>query len=277
MMLGRGLWAVALTVLSAAPTSAANNLPSHEAVYEILLVQASSAGGPRAAVGTMESRFTETCDGWETKTHATMNVHFANDTHYQNERFFQSMEAKNGRNYTFAVQTVKNGMIEENFKGRANMGRRGGEARYELHPVYGEEDAAIRMVTVQLPEGTLFPAARTLALLTSAERGSTLHNTVLLDGSSSVGPRRMSVAIGARSTAVPPVAANIDASLLSQPSWSISTAMFNLFERGDTPTSEVFQQYYGSGISESFEQTFSDFRLAAHLTHLKRLDPPKCK
>lgn len=284
MVSGRGLKAIALVlplalpVLTAASAYAASaKLPSFEAIYDLRLIEASSTGGPRAAVGSMEWRFVETCDGWETKTHTTMALHFANDLHTFNERFFESLESANGRKYVFSVKTVKNDMIEENFKGRASLERRGGQARYELHPTFGEEDAAIRMVNLNLPEGTLFPVAHTQALLAAADRGRPLHNSVLLSGSSSVGPRRMSVAIGPRNAPTPPDDPNIDPSVLGQPAWSMNTAMFNLFERRDTPNTEVFQHYYGSGIADSFEQTFRDFRISARLTRLKRIDPPKCK
>ncbi len=278
MAFGRSLQAVtfALPFLMTAPVRAASvQLPSFEAVYEIRLTQASSTGGPRAAVGQMEWRFAQTCDGWDTKTHTSMSLHFGDDSRAENERFFQSFEHKNGRDYTFAVQTIKNGHLEENFRGKATIGRRGGEVRYELLPV--EDQPKARNVNIPLPQGTLFPVAHTLGLLGSAERGSSLYNTVVLNGSSSVGPRRHSIAIGPRNADTLTTEPNVDRSLLGAPSWRMSTAMFDLFERRDTPNSEVFQQYHGSGITEFFEQTFRDFRISARLTQLKRLEPPKCK
>lgn len=279
MTLGRGLKAmgVALPFLVTASAGAAEKFKSYEAVYDIRLVQASSTGGPRAAIGTMEWRFAETCGGWETKTHTVMNLHFSNDAHYLNERFFESLESKNGRNYTFSVKTIKNDMVEENFKGKASLDRRGGVAHYELHPLFGQEDDAVRMVNISLPQGTLFPVAHSQGLVNSAQRGSALYNTVVLNGQSSVGPRRISIAIGPQASGTTiPTTPNVDSKLLDQPSWRLSTAFFNLFERRDTPTTEVFQQYHASGVTESFDQTFRDFKINVQLNRLRRLDPPKC-
>ena len=249
-------------------------LPSYEAVYEIHLTQASSTGGPRAATGIMEWRFAETCDGWETKSHTVMNLVFSDDSQFTNERFFSSNESKNGRDYTFAVLTVKNGLSEEAFKGAARLTRRGGEVKYELP---ANEAQKARTVAVPLPEGTLYPVAHAQELLGWAEKGGPVYNKVVMNGASSVGPRRISVAIGPRTPSTAPNAPDLDSDLLAQPYWQLSFAYFNLYDTRDLPTTEVFEQYHVSGITESFDQTFRDFKLTAHLQRLRRLDPPVCR
>ncbi len=252
----------------------AGDLLSYEAVYALRLTQASSSGGPRAAIGTFESRFTETCAGWDTKSRTLLTLTFSDGTVFTNERLFSSLEAKTGRNYTFAALTLKNGEAVESYKGSAELSRRGGRARYELPAPEGKK--AGRVISLPLPVGTLFPAAHSAALLGSAEQGAPLFRRVVLSGASSVGPRVMSTAIGPRLLQGHPDVADADPVLLKVPSWRMSSAYFNFYEKRDVPNFEMFLQLSKTGVTESFEQTFRDFTVAATLERLRWLDAPVC-
>ncbi len=252
----------------------AADLIPYEAIYALRLTHASSSGGPRAAVGTFESRFIETCQGWDTKSHTTLSLTFSDGGVFTNERFFSSLEAKSGRDYSFAALTLKNGKTVEAYKGTATLASRGGRARYELPAREGEKRSHI--ISLVLPQGTLFPAAYSLALLGSAEQGTPLFRRVVLSGSSSVGPRVLSTAIGPRLAAGEVEAAGIDRMLVEMPSWRMSSAYFNFFEKRDIPNFEMFLRLSKSGVTESFEQTFRDFTVSATLQRLRRLDRPVC-
>lgn len=249
-------------------------LLSYEAAYDVRLVHASSSRGPRAATGTLESRMVETCDGWETKTHTLFNLTFNDGPSFTNENVFSSSESKTGQSYDFATLTLKNGKTVEAYKGAATLNNKGGRARYELPPPDGEEGG--RVVSLALPVGTLFPAAHIRALLGRAEQGDAFFRRVVLDGSNANGPRTMSTAIGPRLADGHQNLTDVDSALLATPAWYMSSAYFNLNEKRDLPNSELFLQLHESGVIESFEQTFQDFRIAATLRHLRRLDPPDC-
>lgn len=270
-MVRRLAYIAALSCVLAAPAWA-GDLLSYEAVYELRLTHASSSGGPRAATGLYETRFAETCDGWDSKTHTVLNLAFGEGPSVTNERFFSSWEAKTGRDYQFAAFTLKNGKRVEAYTGTADLGKRGGQARYEVPAAEGNKIEHV--TTLKLPQGTLFPAAHAQALLSSAEQGGPLFRQVVLNGSSSVGPRVMSTAIGPRRAPGHAEVAGIDQGLLGTPSWRMSSAYFNLFERRDMPNTEVDLQLYKSGVTESFEQTFGDFAVSAKLQRLRRLDAP---
>lgn len=253
----------------------AGDLPSFEAVYDLRLTHASATVGPRAAAGTYEMRMVETCDGWDSKSHIAMDLAFRDDSSSSNERFFTSWESKAGNDYRFAVRTVKNGKTVEAYNGTAALSKKGGMARYELPAPEGEQKP--RLISVALPRDTLFPIAHFRALVTRAENGEALFSSVVLNGASSNGPRVMSVAIGPRlDNGSAGGSANIDRTLLGTPSWRMSSAFFNLNEQRDTPNTEMFLKLYESGVTESFEQTFNDFAVAATLKSLRRIDPPNC-
>jgi len=268
-----GLSAVAIYASPA--TAASPTLTPHEAIYALRLSHASSSGGPRAAVGTLEMRLAQTCDGWDTKTHIIMNLAFSDEENVTNERFFTSWESNTGRNYRFKVLTLKNGKTIEDYSGTAVINRRGGSATYQLPPPEGEKKA--RSVFIRLPPDTLFPAAHVRTLLASAQDGKPMLRRVVLDGQSSVGPRVKSTAIGPRRPeAVPQLPADLDRSLLGKPSWPMSAAYFNMNRARDLPNTEIFLQLFESGITDSFDQTFSDFTISARLERLRHVEPPVC-
>ena len=268
-----------LTVLLAvAPlvSARAADLPSYEASYEMRLIHASETGGPRAMTGDYEFRVEQTCDGWDTKAHTLLDLAFRDDSNFTNERLFTSWEAKDGSSYRFTVQTIKNGLVAEGFKGTATITRKGGEAQYESLIQPG------RKVTLQLPLGTMLPVAHSRALLEHAEQGDQLFRSVVMNGSYSTGPRVLSIAIGRRHDDDEDIApesrlpVGLDAKLIETPSWQMSSAFFNLGEKRDTPNTEMVLQLHETGIAQYFEQTFHDFAISATLTKLKHLDPPKC-
>lgn len=262
------------------PAAAATGLLSYSTSYELRLTRASASEGPRAAVGTLDSVFQETCDGWETRTRTVMNLAFNDSSNFTNERFFDSWESKDGRDYKFSVHTFKNGRTIEAFSGRADVSDSGGRAYYGAVGEKGERTS--EEVVVELPKGTMLPVKHVTTLLDRAEAGTPLFRSVVLDGASSTGPRVVSIAIGNRveSGELPDTLSDAKAEdiheLLNTPAWRMSTARYNLYEERETPDTELFLKLHKTGVIESFEQTFTDFSLSAHMVYLRHLDPPQC-
>lgn len=279
------IWSVGAASLVAAlailEPAAAVDLRSYAASYELRLVRASASEGPRAAVGTLDSVLQETCDGWDTRTRTVLDLAFRDSSNFTNERYFNSWESENGRDYKFTVHTFKNGRTIEAFDGRAEIKRTGGRAYYSA---VGQDGARTsEELVVELPEGTMLPVKHAATLLEHAEEGVPLFRSIVLDGASSTGPRVVSVAIGKRIEGNEAPATLDDASiddvdeLLNTPAWRMSTARYNLYEERDTPDTELFLQLHSTGVIESFEQTFADFTLSAHMVSLRHLDPPRCR
>jgi len=266
-----GLWT--------AQAEAADGLFSYDSTYTVQLARGSISTGPRAAAGVLEFRLMETCDGWATRSRVIMDLTFRDGSMLINTRDFESFEAKDGRDYTFAVRTTKGDVPVEAFKGVAKLPARGpGSVVYDIP----NEDPSLppRKVTVTLPRGTLLPVQHTLALLERAAKGERQFRSVIFNGASSVGPRVMSTLIGPQLAPVAPpnlIMPQVDQDLLTAPAWDLNLAFYNLVERRDTPNFEVFQRYYATGIAPSFEQQFSDFTIRADLDKLQRLPAPTCE
>lgn len=270
---------VAAFGFSAATACAAPALFSYDASYAVELARSSSSTGPRAATGVLDYRFAETCEGWQTRTRVVMDLTFRDGTMLVNRRDFESLESKDGRDYTFAVRTYKGDTPVEAFRGTAKMPARGsGTVVYEIPNL--DPTIEPRKVTITLPRGTLLPVQHSLALVERATSGDRVFRSVVFNGASSVGPRTTSTIIGPQlAPNAPPnllTVPNVDQGLLNAPAWDLNLAFYNLIEPRDTPNFEVFQRFYASGIAPSFEQQFSDFTIRADLDRLQRVPTPKC-
>lgn len=252
---------------------------SYEASYTLQLARGSFSTGPRAASGFLDVRFHETCAGWDTKSRIVVDLTFRDGTTSKNERDFESFEGKDGRTYTFAARTVKGGVPVEAFRGSAQFKRSGaGAVEYEIPAE--TPGGKPRKLTITLPKGTLLPVAHAMELLGHAKNGDKQFRSVMFNGASSVGPRVMSTLIGPQIiplSAEMPQQDDIDAALLMVPSWDLNLAYYNVADgQRETPTFEVFQRFYASGVAPSFEQAFGDFTIRAELDRLQRIKTEDC-
>jgi hypothetical protein len=277
-------WALRILVVSGAlwgatADAASPKLFSYEASYSVQLARGSFSTGPRAANGFLNVRFHEKCEGWDTRSRIVLDLTFRDDTTSTNERDFESFEAKDGHSYTFAARTVKGSVPVEAFRGAAEF-KRGGVGKVEYEIPSEVPGGAPRKLTISLPRGTLLPVAHALELLSHAEKGDRQFRSVMFNGASSVGPRLMSTVIGPQIVPMEselPQQADIDAALLMVPAWDLNLAYYNLIDANrETPSFEVFQRFYASGVAPSFEQAFGDFTIRAELEKLQRIKPEEC-
>jgi hypothetical protein len=255
----------------ALPASAA--ITPYDARYDLELTTASSTTGPRALDGILEYRVARACSGgWETRSRVMINAVFRDDTTSANERIFTSWESDDGTQYRFAVQTSKNGVMVESVRGNAKLGKKGGEAVYEATAENGQK------IKVPLPRDTFLPVAYQEAVLNRAARGEVLFSGVVLNGSSTDGPRVLSTSIGPRESdfkAAGSPGSSVDPQLLGA-GWPMSLAFFRLFEKSDSPIFETAMHQHESGVADEIKQTFSDFSISAHLARLKRVPKSDC-
>ncbi len=261
--------ALLLAALVATPASAA--ITPYDAHYDLELTVASGTTGPRSMDGILEYRVARACaGGWETRSRVVVNAVFRDDTTSANERIFTSWESDDGTQYRFAVQTSKNGVMVESVKGAAKLGKRGGEATYEATVENGQK------LKVPLPRDTFLPVAYQQAVLQRAAQGEVLFSGVVLNGSSTDGPRVLSTAIGPKEADFKAAHdGGVDPKLLGA-GWPMSLAFFKLFEKSDSPVFETAMRQHESGVADEIKQTFSDFSISAHLTRLKPLPKRDC-
>lgn len=237
-------------------------LASHKAVYDMELASSRPNSGIVGAGGTMTYTFTNGCDGWTVETRTDLTMLRSKDGALDTSWDFVSWEDKTGKIYRFRVRNMRNGEVIETYDGEARVAD-GGVGSAVFHA--GEDEQVF-----DLPEGTMFPTAHTLELLTKAKGGMRFWAGPVFDGSSQQGAFQVSAAIGA------PVTSTEAAELLKGASWPMTLAFFPLDGKGDLPEFEVSLRYFLNGVAIDILQNFGAFALRGNLKSLESLPRSGC-
>ena len=238
-----------------AAARAATVLTPHHAVYSLSLDRA-PGGSVIAAEGRMDYQLSDACEAWATAQRLDMNI--TNDdgsvSHMISD--YVTWEQKDGRLLRFSLHQTSNQKVLADIEGEATRNADGsGHIRY----------TAPENKQVDLPAGTLFPMAQTIALLNDAASGRKFLAAPLFDGTDEDGAEDSFTVIGGFDPALAP------------PRWPLLRQIPNgrvdisFFERGkgdDTPSYEVAMRYWQNGVSDDVAMDFGDFVVKASLTNL---------
>ncbi|HEX6978148.1 MAG TPA: cell envelope integrity EipB family protein [Alphaproteobacteria bacterium] len=256
-----------LLVAAAWDAPATAQIASHRAAYTLSLGSAkgSSVG---ALEGAMYIDWHEACDGWTINQRMRFQIYDESGQAIDNDISFSSWEAKNGLSYRFTLRSIRNGEIDEELRGYAELDGPGkaGRAVFTM-----PEDA-----TMELPAGTLFPTEHTIQLLQKAKAGEKVFARPVFDGATLDGALLINALILQQ---LPPVAAKdpkVDATLLNRPSWRVRMAFFKLEDSSAEPEYETGLQLLDNGVGTDFLFDYTDFSIRAKLQQLAPLPKPRC-
>ena len=254
-----GLILAAAVLLPSWAASAVPVVTPHRAVYELKLARAADVGQISQAEGKLEFEWADACTGWTVsqRTHVKL---ISNDGRVLEFGWtLSALEAKDGSLYRFFIRRLNPGEPAEDVKGAARIPAPGGGglAVFET-PVESE---------MELPAGTLFPAAHSLLLLEAAARGEVTFGRVVFDGSGDEGIFFVNAAV---IEAVPAGAdLPLDTPVLKdQPSWRVNLAYFHLDETIAEPQHEQALRLYANGVVDDLILDYGDFALRARLLSL---------
>src|SRR6266852_456147 len=128
----RVLVATLLLALAAAGGAAAVEIAPHRALYSMSLGTAKPNSGVVAARGSMVFEWGETCDGWTVEQRYKLRMHYAEDTDVEITSNFVTWESKDGLRYRFYQRKLKDGELEEETRGEAQLERARPRARRHL-------------------------------------------------------------------------------------------------------------------------------------------------
>jgi hypothetical protein len=247
-------------------------LAPHRAVYSMNLASSRLGGGVTGASGNMTYKFSDSCDGWTVENNTVLTFAYGDGAPVSTTWDFLTWESKDGLHYRFKVRSTRDGVVSEEIDGTANLDGvgRGGTAKYSLPEPR----------TMALPKGTLFPTEHTRRLLEVAQKGEHLLARDLFDGTGVEGPFDVNAVIGqgspANANVATPVSPQVNAELLSAPSWRMQMAFFPLGSPDATPDYEVSLRYYLNGVADEVVQSFGNFSLKGTLQRLEPLPKPDC-
>ena len=257
---------VGVTLASAASAGAVDILP-HRAIYKMDLNAAESRSNVADVEGFMMFEWRDSCDGWSVTQKLAMTVYYATGESTDFGWSLNSWEAKDGMKYGFFVRRLQDGQEQQALRGSAELKGPGkpGVAHYTEPQPHD----------LELPAGTLFPTAHTLAVLKQAETGKPLFWSKVFDGSDEDGLFGVGAIIG-KPTATRAKAEKLPKELIGVPSWRLALAFYPNSSKELAPEHEQNMVLYRNGVAEDLILEYGDFSVRTTLTKLEPLPPPGC-
>jgi hypothetical protein len=242
----------------------------HKAVYKIEMVQKSSSAQVSNISGQMYFEWRPVCGAWTTKHRFGLVYDYAESPQLRIASDFTTYESITGDSFDFSSRRRRDGEVYEDLRGHAELSANGGagKALYTLP----------QGTSFDLPAGTLFPMAHTLAVIKAAHEGKKFFRATIFDGSDEDGPVEVNAFIGAP---VSPLAlavsgSNIDPSLLTSPARHIRLAFFPLKDPEADSDYEMDLILHDNGIISDMRVDYKDFSVTQKLAGLESVKAETC-
>jgi hypothetical protein len=264
-----------LGILSAAANEVhAGEFSPHRALYNLSLVQARSGSGISTVTGKMAVEWNYSCTGWAFQYHSVIDVTFLEGAPVQLTSNATSWESSDGRDYRFDVRHKTNGTEMEHIEGVARLsGANGAGHTLFTHP---------KPLKLELPAGTLFPVAHSLAIMRAAKKGGAkkgrapqFFSRTIFDGMDVKGLYQVNAVIGRVKPSQRKLPAQINV-MKGVPSWSVSLAYFAKNSKKSSPDHEIKMRLFANGVADDLVMDFEDFIVRARLSRIELLAEPSC-
>lgn len=265
--------AIAIAAFAAHAANAGADLASHRAIYKMNLATAKPGSQVTAASGAMSYKFGDSCNGWTVENKTALTFAYSDGAPVSTTWDFVTWESKDGLHYRFRVRSTRDGVVNEEIEGVADLDGKGkgGVAKFTLPEAK----------TLKLPKGTLFPTEHTVRMIELAQAGEHLAERTLFDGTGTDQAFQVSAIIGKGSPALTKAsstsdAPGIDRKLLNTASWPMQMAFFPEGSSDPEPDYEVGVRYYQNGVADEVLQSFGNFSLKGTLDKLEALPKSDC-
>ena len=256
-----GVLALVLAVPVGMATAA--EIVSHRAIYLLTLGSSSSASGIFDARGTMAIEWAASCEGWTVQQRITLKLISNDNREIDADTGFTSWESSDGLKYRFSLRSTRNGELDEELRGHAQLSRPGGPGKAEFIT-----PPDIRM---DLPPGAIFPTEHTVLLIERAEAGDLSLLRVVFDGATKEGAAEVNAFIG---RPLPPVETH--SAIAGRVSWPVRLAYFDLSSDALEPHYELSVRLFDNGIAEELVMDYGDFTVNADINQIEPLAEPEC-
>ena len=259
---------VVVAGLVAASTTAAGGaeIVPHRALYSMTLGSARNDSGVVDAHGTMDYEWGETCDGWTIEQRYRLKMRYGETPDVDIVSSFVTWESKDGLHYRFNQRQTRNGELDQDIHGKAELDAPGKGG--------GVEFTKPKPQTLKLDPGVLFPSAHTILLIDKAREGETFLSHQVFDGATDENAVQVSAAIGTKVTADP--AAVKLSPLLQRPGWRVRLAFFPVDAHIEKPDYELGMRLLDNGVSQDMLIDYGDYSIKAKLDDIEPLGKPSC-
>lgn len=259
---------------AAQPAAVASNavpalisLAPHRAIYDLTLEERRGNSAMDAVRGRIVYDFSGSkCEGYALKFRQVTEM-TANGTTNVSDMRTTSFEDDEGKVFRFNVQNYVNQRLDNTVDGQAE--RAGKSVSVDLKKPSDE--------TVTLPEDVIFPTAQVKGILERAQRGETLYESKIYDGSD-VRKVYSTLAVIGKKAGTSESGAFKD--LKDVDRWPVTVSYFDPAKSGpgeQTPVYSLSFDIYANGISDNLMLDYGDFALKGRMTSLEIRQPGKCQ
>lgn len=234
----------------------------HRGIYRLELLRARSSSGIIGAKGTAYFEWGRSCEGFLVNQHVSMRLALAEGHTSMAVLTFSSLESVDGKRMGFRLRQVADGVVTEELEGEAELGARGGLARF----------ASPEPKEVVLPPDTLLPTEYTRRALAAMVAGMPLYSGVLFDGSTADGVYHVTTFFGSKENRPVPGGKPGE----EEPFWNSRAGYFEAGSDDAEPLFEVGSLINAGGVAAWFDLDYGTFSVRASLAEFERLPDPSC-
>ncbi len=266
--------AAAIAGLFLSGAAPAAEILGHRAVYKLSLAASSSNAKVASLEGYMLIEWTDSCEVYTLHQEVVMRYFNADGGSLASVFSLSSSESRSGDEFRFSSREEINDELSDVFEGKATLRGPGQGGRVVLTSPDGR--------TRELPSGTIFPTAHSLALIDHARDGDRLVYSDLFDGSSGVDSLYgVSAFIGDPVDNQNYAAEKVgSAHLRDVTSWPVHLAYYSKNEGSDaqqaTPEYEVEFHVFANGIVTDMKLDYGNIEVNGELGEIKVFPDPDC-
>jgi hypothetical protein len=262
---GPVILAVAMA-LCAGTAAIAAEINAHRALYTMTLGTSRTDSGVTGARGAMAYQWGESCDGWTVEQRYKLTLSYAESQDVVIVSNFVTWESKDGLHYRFNQKETRNGTVDEEIRGEAQLDGpgKGGTITFEKP----------NAKTMKLPPGAMFPSAHTILLIAKAEAGENFLSRQVFDGATVDGAVLVTAAIGGK--VAPDPKDPLQAPILQHAGWRVRLAFFPANLAEEKPDYELGMLLLDNGVSRDMLIDYGDYTIKAKLDSIEALPKPAC-
>jgi hypothetical protein len=280
--------AAALLIFGLCPVQAAMPVPQpqtppielapHRAIYDMMLGKAVAGANISDVRGRLVFDFSgSSCEGWALNTRLVTEIVDRDGKAMVTDLRSSTWEHAKGERFRFNSSQFLNQRLSEQVVGLASRGKDGAETNVAIEKPKKQK--------VKLGGSAMFPTQHSLTVLEAAQRGRSLVQANIYDGSEKgVKYFETTTFIGnpfppggkAAGFKTIPNSEKLDDLI----SWPVSISYFETKEGagGDegTPTYELSFRLYANGVSRKLQIDYGNFSITGELSRIDFFEPTKC-
>ncbi len=237
----------------------------HEALYEVKLHETTSSSNVASYEGLMSVSWRDTCDGFASDQRIVASISDREGTVTDSDFTATSWEGKDRVFFQFYTENKVNGRVMKRLSGKATRDSVDQEGLIEISkPKKGSQT---------LPASIMFPTHYTAEVLAAAQRGETVFEGAMFDGSDEHVGFRTTTTIGPRRTAKTSNEGEANQSglslLIDNPYWPVHVSYHEWENIEPLPIFEMSMDLHQNGVGRRIIMDYGSFSVEAVLVKLQ--------